>query len=165
MPRQIRLRPFKPLLFRRVTNLAAPMETGKKDAPASSAGLPHAPEKLRRARTRLPGNSPRPASPGSGHFFFARSCAAAKVPYRLKLSVTFFREVFMEKCSSWLRDREVAAMLGCARSSVWKWSQVRPKFPRPRRRPGRRFTYWLREEVEAYARERGASPRPGGGRA
>ena len=62
----------------------------------------------------------------------------------------------MEKCSSWLRDREVAAMLGCARSSVWKWSQVKPKFPRPRRRPGRRFTYWLREEVEAYRRDNGA---------
>ena len=62
--------------------------------------------------------------------------------------------------SSWLRAREVAAMLGCGRSSVWKWSQVNPKFPKPRKQ-GNRFTYWLREEVEAYVRENGAAPQSG----
>ena len=33
---------------------------------------------------------------------------------------------------------------------MWNWVKTRPGFPQPRRE-GRRCTYWLRSEVEAYA--------------
>ena len=49
-----------------------------------------------------------------------------------------------------IRDKEVAAILGCGKSTVWQWAKSRPGFPQPRRE-GARCTYWLRHEVEAYA--------------
>ena len=49
-----------------------------------------------------------------------------------------------------IRDKEVAVILGCGKSTVWNWVKTRPGFPQPRRE-GRRCTYWLRSEVEAYA--------------
>jgi len=49
-----------------------------------------------------------------------------------------------------IRDKEVAVILGCGKSTVWSWVKTRPGFPQPRRE-GRRCTYWLRSEVEAYA--------------
>lgn len=50
-----------------------------------------------------------------------------------------------------IRVREVAAILGICKTTVWAWSKSRPDFPKPRR-DGARCTYWLCEEVEAYAR-------------
>ena len=52
-----------------------------------------------------------------------------------------------------IRDREVAAILGCCKSTVWSWAKSRPGFPQPRRE-GLRYTYWLRHEVENYALNR-----------
>ena len=49
-----------------------------------------------------------------------------------------------------IRDCEVAAILGCCKSTVWSWVKSRPGFPQPRRE-GARYTYWLRHEVESYA--------------
>lgn len=49
-----------------------------------------------------------------------------------------------------IRDKEVAAILGCGKSTVWQWVKSRPNFPQPRKE-GNRCTYWLRHEVEAYA--------------
>lgn len=54
-----------------------------------------------------------------------------------------------------LRNKEVAAILGCGRSTIWRWVKERPGFPQPRRE-GTRCTYWLAEEVERYAREANA---------
>ena len=55
-----------------------------------------------------------------------------------------------EHLSLRIRDKEVAAILGCGRSTVWRWVKERPGFPQPRRE-GTRCTYWIRSEVEAYA--------------
>ena len=55
-----------------------------------------------------------------------------------------------EERSLRLRDKEVAAILGCCKASVWNWAKTRPGFPQPYR-DGGRYTYWLRPEVEAYA--------------
>jgi predicted DNA-binding transcriptional regulator AlpA len=49
-----------------------------------------------------------------------------------------------------IKDKQVAAILGCCRSAVWNWAKTRPGFPQPRRE-GLRYTYWLRHEVESYA--------------
>ena len=48
-----------------------------------------------------------------------------------------------------LRADEVAAILNCAKSTVWKWAKE-GRIPAPHRE-GSRFTYWLRTEVEAFA--------------
>lgn len=61
----------------------------------------------------------------------------------------------VEKRSLRLRDKQVATILGCGRSTVWSWVKSRPGFPQPRRE-GSRCTYWLAEEVERYAREANA---------
>ena len=50
-----------------------------------------------------------------------------------------------------LRVDEVAAILSVGPSTVWRWVKERPNFPQPRR-DGRRCTFWLRDEVERYAR-------------
>ena len=56
-----------------------------------------------------------------------------------------------ETISPRIRVREVADLLGMkAVSTVWKYAKEMPDFPQPRR-CGSRFTYWLRDEVEAYA--------------
>jgi prophage regulatory protein len=49
----------------------------------------------------------------------------------------------------WVADADVAAMLGVARSTVWRWLDA-GLIPQPRR-VGRR-TLWCREEVELFAR-------------
>lgn len=49
-----------------------------------------------------------------------------------------------------IKDKAVAAILGCCKSTVWAWTKSRPNFPQPRRE-GPHFTFWLRHEVEAYA--------------
>lgn len=49
-----------------------------------------------------------------------------------------------------IRDKEVATILGCCKASVWNWVKTRLGFPQPKR-DGRRCTFWLRHEVEAYA--------------
>ena len=49
-----------------------------------------------------------------------------------------------------IKDKQVAAILGCSKSTVWSWAKSRPGFPQPRRE-GARYTYWLRHEVESYA--------------
>jgi len=48
-----------------------------------------------------------------------------------------------------LRADEVAAILNCAKSTVWKWAKE-GRIPAPHKE-GNRFTYWLRTEVEAFA--------------
>ena len=55
-----------------------------------------------------------------------------------------------EHLSLRIRDKEVALILGCGKSTVWHWARTRPGFPQPHR-DGGRYTYWLRHEVEAYA--------------
>ena len=55
-----------------------------------------------------------------------------------------------EHLSLRIRDKEVAVILGCGKSTVWNWAKTRPGFPQPHR-DGGRYTYWLRHEVEAYA--------------
>lgn len=50
-----------------------------------------------------------------------------------------------------IRVRDVAAILGISKTTVWLWAKTKPAFPAPRR-DGARCTYWLRSEVEAYAR-------------
>ena len=49
-----------------------------------------------------------------------------------------------------IRADEVAAILGIGKSTVWALTKKDPHFPQPQRM-GARFTYWLRNEVEAYA--------------
>jgi len=56
----------------------------------------------------------------------------------------------LESTSIRIRDKEVAAILGICKASVWNWVKTRPDFPKPYR-DGGRYTYWLRHEVEAYA--------------
>ena len=48
-----------------------------------------------------------------------------------------------------LTVRQVAAALGCAKSSVWRWVNELPGFPRPYKL-GMRATRWKASEVEAY---------------
>ena len=56
----------------------------------------------------------------------------------------------LESTSIRIRDKEAARLLGIGVSTLWRWVKERPGFPQPRRE-GRRCTYWLRSEVEAYA--------------
>ena len=56
--------------------------------------------------------------------------------------------MFQHTRSSRVRAAEVAIILGIGKSTVWRWEK--PDFPQPRR-DGRRCTFWLRSEVEAYA--------------
>jgi excisionase family DNA binding protein len=49
----------------------------------------------------------------------------------------------------WVRDGDVAVMLGVHRSTVWRWLDA-GLIPAPRRVGGR--TLWSREEVELFAR-------------
>ena len=49
-----------------------------------------------------------------------------------------------------IKVQDVAAILGCGKSTIWNWVKTRPGFPQPNRE-GRRYTYWLRHEVESYA--------------
>lgn len=51
--------------------------------------------------------------------------------------------------SPFLRVWEVAAYIGCGKSTVWRWVHTRPGFPQPKKH-GEGFTFWLREEIEAY---------------
>ena len=58
----------------------------------------------------------------------------------------------MEIVSSRIRAKEVAAMLGCAKSTVWSW--VKDGYlPKPKK-VGSRFTYWQREQIAAIAKDR-----------
>jgi len=56
----------------------------------------------------------------------------------------------LESTSIRIRDKEAARLLSIGVSTLWRWVKERPGFPQPRRE-GRRCTYWLRSEVEAYA--------------
>ena len=58
--------------------------------------------------------------------------------------------MFQHTRSSRVRAAEVAIILGIGKSTVWRWVKEKPDFPQPRR-DGRRCTFWLRSEVEAYA--------------
>ncbi len=58
--------------------------------------------------------------------------------------------MFQHTRSSRVRAAEVAIILGIGKSTVWRWVKEKPDFPQPRRE-GRRCTFWLRSEVEAYA--------------
>lgn len=55
----------------------------------------------------------------------------------------------MEIVSPRMRVKEVAAKLGCAVSTVWAWVKA-GYLPQPHK-VGSRFTYWLRDEIEAIA--------------
>lgn len=48
----------------------------------------------------------------------------------------------------WVADRDVAVILGVARSTIWRWLDA-GLIPPPRRIGGR--TLWCREEVELFA--------------
>lgn len=48
-----------------------------------------------------------------------------------------------------IRVKEVVALLGCSVSTVWSWTK-RGIIPAPQR-VGPRFTYWLRNDIEAAA--------------
>ena len=48
-----------------------------------------------------------------------------------------------------LTVRQVAAALGCGKSTVWEWVKTVPGFPRPYKL-GYRITRWKVSEVEAY---------------
>ncbi len=55
----------------------------------------------------------------------------------------------MNLCSPRIRVKEVAQLLGCSVSTVWSW--VRKGYLPPPQRVGRRFSFWLREEIEVLA--------------
>ena len=48
-----------------------------------------------------------------------------------------------------MRLKEVSAYFSCSDSTIWRLCK-NPKFPQPRRL-GKRYTYWLRAEVEEFA--------------
>lgn len=48
-----------------------------------------------------------------------------------------------------ITDREVAAMLGVSRDTVWRWTRNKADFPKPSR-IGDNATRWLASEVLAY---------------
>lgn len=49
-----------------------------------------------------------------------------------------------------IRVKEVARILGCGVSTVWAWVK-KGYVPKPQR-VGSRFTYWLRADIEAIAK-------------
>lgn len=55
----------------------------------------------------------------------------------------------MDFCSPRIRVREVAALLGCSISTVWAWTR-KGYLPQPQR-IGRRFTFWLRADIQQLA--------------
>jgi len=56
----------------------------------------------------------------------------------------------MKEASPRMRVREVAKELSCCVSTVWAWVKA-GYLPQPNR-VGSRFTYWLRSDIEAIAR-------------
>lgn len=52
-----------------------------------------------------------------------------------------------------MRPKEAAAFLGCGISTLWRWTK-QGLLPEPQR-IGARFTYWRREDLEAFIGLRG----------
>ena len=58
----------------------------------------------------------------------------------------------MQKDGMRLQVKEVAKFLGMGVSTVWRKVKEDDDFPKPKKH-GVRFTYWLKPEIEAYAKK------------
>ena len=55
-----------------------------------------------------------------------------------------------------LRPRDAAAYLGIGRSTLWRWAQCKPKFPKPCKLADR-VTVWKKSELDAFLEQRASA--------